>query len=195
MQNSRFTLLQGIDTQYYFNLKAGNGEIILQSEGYVNKNGALNGIKSVQENSSSEERFEHRVSRTEEPYFVLKAKNGQIIGRSEMYSSTASMLAGIKSVMNNGQTDFIEDVSEDSRKHRDIPIIVNGRSKEWHKKTISFEELVILAFGTISENPNTCYTVTYSRGNGHKPTGSLIKGEVIKVKPKMIFNVSATDKS
>ncbi len=195
MQNSRFTLLQGIDTQYYFNLKAGNGEIILQSEGYVNRNGALNGIKSVQENSNSEARFEQRTSRIEEPYFVLKAQNGQIIGRSEMYSSTASMLAGIKSVMNNGQTDFIEDVSQNSGKHRDIPIIVNGRLKDWHQKTISFKELVVLAFGIVSDNPNTCYTITYSRGHGHKPNGSLVEGEVIKVKPKMIFNVSATDKS
>ncbi|MCR9171389.1 MAG: multiubiquitin domain-containing protein [bacterium] len=72
---------------------------------------------------------------------------------------------------------------------------MNGREKTWTKKTISFEEVVVLAFGSISSNPNTCYTVTYSRGSGQKPEGSMVKGQEVKVKSKMVFNVTATDKS
>ena len=47
----KFTLFKGKNDQYYFNLKAANGEIICQSEGYVSKQGAENGIASVKENA------------------------------------------------------------------------------------------------------------------------------------------------
>jgi len=36
------------NNQFYFNLKAGNHETILQSEGYTTKASAINGIESVQ---------------------------------------------------------------------------------------------------------------------------------------------------
>ena len=74
-------------------------------------------------------------------------------------------------------------------------IIVNGRLEVWSKRIISFEEVVVLAFGSYSDNPNTCYTVTYSRGWPPKTEGSMIKGQMVKVKSKMVFNVAATDKS
>jgi hypothetical protein len=77
----------------------------------------------------------------------------------------------------------------------DFTVIVNARPKEWKEKTISFEQVVILAFGTYDNNPNKGYTVTYSRGPEPKPEGTMIKGSVVKVKNKMIFDVTATDKS
>ncbi len=90
-----------------------------------------------------------------------------------------------------------KDHKSDAIKDHDheITIIVNGREKTWSKKTISFKEVVELAFGNYSEHPNTCYTVTYSRGHGQKPEGSMVKDQEVKVKSKMIFNVTATDKS
>ncbi|WP_408626473.1 multiubiquitin domain-containing protein [Amycolatopsis thermoflava] len=39
------------------------------------------------------------------------------------------------------------------------------------------------------------FTVTFRRGSGHKPEGTLRPGETVKVKEGMIFNVTATDKS
>jgi hypothetical protein len=78
---------------------------------------------------------------------------------------------------------------------KDLYIIVNGRDKDWNEKTISFEQVVILAFGTYQNNGRTAYTVTYTRGNNDKPQGSVVAGDIVKVKHKMIFNVSATDKS
>ena len=50
---------------------------------------------------ADEGRFERRESAKGDPYFVIKAGNGQEIGRSEMYSSKASMENGIESVMKN----------------------------------------------------------------------------------------------
>ena len=46
-----FTLFKGKDDQYYFNLKADNGEIIAASEGYTSKQSAENGIASVRSNA------------------------------------------------------------------------------------------------------------------------------------------------
>ena len=78
---------------------------------------------------------------------------------------------------------------------KETTIIVNGREKTWNEKEISFAQVVTLAFGTYVENGTTEYTATYKRGHGNKPEGSLVKGEIVKVKDKMIFNVTATDKS
>lgn len=76
-----------------------------------------------------------------------------------------------------------------------ITLIVNARPKLWNKRTISFEEVVILAFGSYDPNPNRVYTVTYSNGVPPKPEGTMVKGQVISVKDKTNFDVSSTDKS
>jgi len=78
---------------------------------------------------------------------------------------------------------------------REVVIIVNTREKKWDKKEISYEEVVILAFGSYSQDPNVVYTVTYSKGPENKRQGSLVKGQSVKVKNGMIFNVSQTNKS
>lgn len=74
-------------------------------------------------------------------------------------------------------------------------IIVNSKRKEWSKTEITFDEVVILAYGEISTNPNIIYTVNYIKGVPNKPEGSMIKGDKISVNNKMIFNVTRTDKS
>ena len=43
----RFETFEGNNGQHYFKLKAGNGEIILQSQGYSSLAGATNGVESV----------------------------------------------------------------------------------------------------------------------------------------------------
>jgi uncharacterized protein len=88
--------------KYRFNLKAANGEVVLISETYESKESALKGIESVKENARIDDRFERKNSKRSEPYFVLKAANGQIIGISEMYSSEAACENGIASVKKNG---------------------------------------------------------------------------------------------
>ena len=83
---------------------------------------------------------------------------------------------------------------EDKTK-KEFTIIVNTREKEWDKKEISYSEVVVLAFGSYSDDPNVVYTVTYSKAEKPKHEGSLVKGEGVKVKNGMIFNVSQTNKS
>lgn len=87
--------------KYHFNLKAGNGQIILSSEMYESKSAAENGIASIQKNAADDARYERKESSNGKPYFNLKASNGQVIGKSEMYESASSMENGIESVKKN----------------------------------------------------------------------------------------------
>lgn len=85
---------------------------------------------------------------------------------------------------------------EKDKREKVVTIIVNTRPHEWNKKEeISFEEVVTLAFGSFSEDPAVAYTVTYTRGKNEKKEGSLVKGESVKVKDGMIFNVTQTNRS
>lgn len=95
--------------KYRFNLKAANGEIILVSETYESKESALGGIESVRRHAAEDVHFERKSSKRSEPYFVLKASNGQVIGMSEMYSSEAACENGIESVKKNGPTAQLRD--------------------------------------------------------------------------------------
>jgi hypothetical protein len=99
---AKYELLVASDGQYYFNLKAANGQVILTSERYKEKASATNGIASVQANAADDGRYERKTSANGKPFFVLKAGNGEPIGRSEMYNSTSSMENGIASVKKNG---------------------------------------------------------------------------------------------
>lgn len=97
---------------YHFVLRADNNQVILTSENYTSKQGALTGIASCQVNSSIDDRYDRKKSTATQPYsFVLKAANGEVIGRSENYAAEASREAGIASVKTNGPT---KDVREES---------------------------------------------------------------------------------
>jgi len=78
---------------------------------------------------------------------------------------------------------------------KEFTIIVNGRPKVITQKEISYLEVVHLAFPNASIDGNTIYTVTYKKGEDRKPAGTMVNGDVVKVKDGMVFNVTATDKS
>ena len=94
-----------------FNLKAGNGQVILTSEQYNSKSACENGIESVRTNSQNDDRFDRKTAKDGSPYFNLKASNGQVIGKSEMYTSTSAMENGIASVKKNAPDAAVEDNS------------------------------------------------------------------------------------
>jgi hypothetical protein len=97
----KFVVFKGKDGQDYFRLKAGNGETILSSEGYKTRKSCMNGIESVRKNSQDEARFVCNTAKDGRTYFVLKATNGQEIGRSQMYKSDSGCKNGMKSVARN----------------------------------------------------------------------------------------------
>ncbi len=97
--------------KFMFNLKAANHEVILTSEAYEQKASALAGIESVRANGTQDANFEMKKSSANQPYFVLKATNQQVIGKSEMYSSETAAKNGIESVKNNCGSPEIKDVA------------------------------------------------------------------------------------
>lgn len=80
-------------------------------------------------------------------------------------------------------------------KHFKVVLIVNLEVKPWTEKTITFEQVIELAYGSYDNNENKGYTVTYDRGPHQNQEGTMVKGERFFVKDKMIFNVKQTGKS
>ncbi|HSU83409.1 MAG TPA: YegP family protein [Thermoanaerobaculia bacterium] len=107
----KFELKTSSNSQYRFTLKASNGQVILTSELYTEKRGALNGVEAVKRNAPIDERYERKTAKNGEAYFVLKASNGQVVGQSETYSSTAAMEGGIESVKKNAPDAAIDDLT------------------------------------------------------------------------------------
>lgn len=107
----KFEISKRKNDDYQFNLKAGNGQIILTSQGYNSKAGCENGIESVRTNSEDDNRYERNESSNGKPYFNLKAGNGQIIGSSEMYESVAARENGIASVKKNAKDASLDDLT------------------------------------------------------------------------------------
>lgn len=87
--------------QFMFNLKGGNGEIVLTSERYTTKESARGGIATVKVNSPNDARYRKLTATNGSPYFTLTAANGETIGTSETYSSTSARDNGITWVKTN----------------------------------------------------------------------------------------------
>ncbi len=109
---AKFTIFKGSNGEFYFNLKAGNGERILRSEGYISKQGCENGIKSVKEHAPYDKNYDRKKSVNNQYYFNLKASNGEIIGTSETYTTEAGRDNGIESVKSNAPSAQIDDLTE-----------------------------------------------------------------------------------
>lgn len=86
-------------------------------------------------------------------------------------------------------------MDDKQEKQKNITIIVNAREKVWSEKEISYQQVIELAFGSYSSDPNVVYSVTYSKGEEPKHEGSLVDGSSVKVKKGMVFNVTQTNKS
>ncbi len=112
----KFVISKTKSGEYTFNLKAGNGEVILSaSETYSTLDACKGGVESVRKNASAHvedqtvegfeklthPKFELYTDKAGETRFRLKARNGENIGRSEGYKAKKSAQNGIESVGKN----------------------------------------------------------------------------------------------
>ena len=97
--------------EFYFRLKAKNGQKILGSEGYTSKSACMNGVESVKKNAGDDGRYERKEAKNGKHHFNLKAGNGQVIGSSQMYESTSGMENGIESVKKNAAGAEVKDLT------------------------------------------------------------------------------------
>jgi len=107
----KFIITKRTNGEFQFNLKAGNGQVILTSEGYTPKANCKNSIESVRKNSQDDKKFDRNTSKNGKFYFNLKATNGQIIGTSQMYESEKGCENGISSIKENAPDATIDDQS------------------------------------------------------------------------------------
>ena len=77
-----------------------------------------------------------------------------------------------------------------------ITIIVNGREEDVPKNDpLTFDELIRLAYDNPPTGEFIYWTITYRKGHGDKPEGTVTEGGSVKPKEGMVFNVTYTDKS
>lgn len=107
----KFEIFKDKKGGFRFRLKSGNGEIVLSSEGYKDRSGAVSGAQAVKRNAGLLARFEKRAPSGGKFHFVLKAANHKVIGTSETYPNEAACDAGIKSVIQVAPLAAIEDKS------------------------------------------------------------------------------------
>ena len=105
----KFEIKAGRSGKFRFNLKASNGQTILSSEAYESMSSCKKGIESVRKNARNETRFERKTAKDGSSYFILKASNGEPIGKSEMYKTKRSMESGIVSVGKNAPDASVAD--------------------------------------------------------------------------------------
>jgi len=107
-----FTIFKDSSNEFRFNLFAVNGKNILRSsEGYTTKQSCLNGINSTKENAPFDGRYKRAISRSEEYYFALHAKNGETLGISEMYTTASARENGIEAVKRDAPVAPIKDLT------------------------------------------------------------------------------------
>jgi len=108
MNNPKFEIFKAKNGEFYFRFKAGNGKIIIISEGYVGKPSCFNGIESVRRNAPNDNRYE-RADKSDDYRFNLKAENGQVIARSsEGYTTKPARenaIDVVKTEASSAQTD------------------------------------------------------------------------------------------
>ena len=109
-----------------FNLKASNGEIVATSEVYTTKAACKKGVASVIKNAPAagvedqtvegfakekHPKFEIYADKSGEFRFRLKARNGEIIARSESYKAMKTCVNGVEAVKKYAAEGNIEDTT------------------------------------------------------------------------------------
>ena len=109
-------VIRTVNTGIKFHLKTTNGQVILISEVYTTKAACQNGVQSIMKNAPtanvedqtvegfetmSHPKFEMYQDKAGEYRFRLKARNGEIIGVSEGYTTKANCVNGVESVKKN----------------------------------------------------------------------------------------------
>ena len=112
IQVGKYVIIKAKSGENYFNLIATNGQVILTSVMYPSMTDCTNGIFAAEESCIDDNMFERKKSSNNKHFFNLKASNGQIIGKSEMYESLVNMEKGIASVKRNGITTTVVEQEE-----------------------------------------------------------------------------------
>ena len=117
-------VIRTVSSGVKFDLKAANGQVVLSSEVYAGVAACRRGVESIIKNAprakvedqtepgwetQTHPKFQLYTDKTGAFRFRLRARNGEIIGSSEGYTSKASCLSGIESVRKNAAEALINE--------------------------------------------------------------------------------------
>lgn len=164
--NARFQTIRGADQQFYFHLRAGNGEIMLQSEGYTSPAGLENGIASVRENGVLPDGYQVLEAADGQYYFRLRAPNNKIIARGETYASKYNAeraVARLQEILANELVaDPIEIPAAPTRSLADYPSLVVGLPLLADVAAAGQDDLQYFGYAEATQAPSglDCLTMT-----------------------------------
>ena len=152
--------------------------------------------------SEHEHKYEVKIFIDQEAYRSPNPTTGSalyVLGKVEPGMELFREVTGDREdpeVPNGPQTVRLKDDQHfHSGKPKVYHIIVNAQQKTVKTKTVTYQQIVLLAFPNPITGPNIIYTVGYEDGPHQNPSGSLMPGGSVKVKDGMIFDVTPTDKS
>jgi uncharacterized protein YegP (UPF0339 family) len=93
----KLSFWQAADGQWHFNVKSGNGGILLTSEAYTGRTGAINGALSVLENGVDNAQYVIKPAANGGFSLTLKAANGATIAFAQVYSSKSNATRAVTS--------------------------------------------------------------------------------------------------
>jgi len=93
---AEFELRKSKTNTFTYHLKLAFGQILFNSPEMPDKNGAIAGMESCRQRGADDANYERKKLSTGAHYFVLKSADGQVIGKSELYSSPKTLENGIE---------------------------------------------------------------------------------------------------
>jgi len=94
----KFVIKTGKHHQFFFDLKADNGEVIITSDAFHTKAACNSGIEALKAVVRDDNKFERMKAATEHYYFIIKGANGKQIAKSVLFPTPAERNAAIKSI-------------------------------------------------------------------------------------------------
>ncbi|MFI6066945.1 multiubiquitin domain-containing protein [Micromonospora sp. NPDC051227] len=80
-------------------------------------------------------------------------------------------------------------------KDKNYAIVVNAQPFTVATHEVTFAQIVKLAFGAQSDDPDKTFTITYRKSDNARHDGTLVEGGMVKVKNGTVFNVTSTTRS
>lgn len=177
---------------HYFHLKSGNGAVLLTSEAYTSRSGAIGGALSVLTNGVDPAQY--TVNKTATGYNLrLKAANGESIAFSQVYSTKSNATRAVTSSV-RAVTTYLDKREADAEANKlDVAV---GESGRFHFNFVGADGRTLVmseqytsaaaayngAFAVQAEGTKaTAYKLLENASGGFYFTVQALNGEVIGV--------------
>jgi uncharacterized protein YegP (UPF0339 family) len=200
----KLTFWQASDGQFHFNLKSGNGAILLTSEAYTTRTGSINGALSVLDNGV--DKAQYQVVPAAHGYVIhLVAGNNATISFSEVYSTKSSATRAVASCV-RAVTSYLDKREAATTGARTE--VFQGESGQFHFNFFAKNGQIVLssqsysteeaayngAFAVQQEGVNAAaYTVKQNAAGGFFFNVTALNGQVIGTSQQYTTKQSAQD--